>query len=374
MDNFTIEDVTTVAIDGTGIFDKLMASVKLHVQEEYSEGRLKGAEYATVYLGSIQAVLAHSVEFALQKEQVASQISKTEADKANASALAQAELIKQHGFDVSIVDGVLVLGDSTGSGVIDKQILDTIKTTDVRERQMIETEATGDKQRTLLTTEEETKRYEVDNILPEKLIQLQEQTDLIQSQDLEVIKSIDVKERTTVIDESKAVKQLVLLDEDKETADKQQLLLDKELLIKGYEHNTLQVDQHNTNVKQQALLDTEEEAKQYEVDDILPKQVDKLIKGNKLLQTQNSELLLNGVKQRLSIDADISLKETQNQIEDYKINSILPKELSSLEEDVKTKYTIRVGKDKEVAELGLDKVVRSQNNSPETVYTPKYEE
>lgn len=52
-----INKLTTVELNGTGAFDVLMRSVKLHLQEEYDEGRIVGKEYATVYIGAITAVL-----------------------------------------------------------------------------------------------------------------------------------------------------------------------------------------------------------------------------------------------------------------------------------------------------------------------------
>jgi len=52
-----INKLTTIALNGTGAFDVLMRTVKLHLQEEYDEGRIVGKEYATVYIGAITAVL-----------------------------------------------------------------------------------------------------------------------------------------------------------------------------------------------------------------------------------------------------------------------------------------------------------------------------
>lgn len=68
MTDIVITDITTGIIDGTGIFDKLMASVKTHIHDEYENGRIKGPEYSQVYLGAIQAVLAQSVEYVLREK------------------------------------------------------------------------------------------------------------------------------------------------------------------------------------------------------------------------------------------------------------------------------------------------------------------
>ena len=55
---------------GRGIFDKLMGVVNENIKLQYSEGRLTGAEYANVYMGSIQEVIRESVNFMLQKKVV----------------------------------------------------------------------------------------------------------------------------------------------------------------------------------------------------------------------------------------------------------------------------------------------------------------
>ena len=64
-----VSRLTTQNIDGTGVFDVLMATTKLHLQEEYDEGRITGQEYSTVYLGALQAVMAQSVQFLLNTQQ-----------------------------------------------------------------------------------------------------------------------------------------------------------------------------------------------------------------------------------------------------------------------------------------------------------------
>ena len=74
MTDIVITDITTGIVDGTGIFDKLMASVKAHIHDEYDNGKIKGPEYSQVYLGAIQAVLAQSVQYALQEKQTEAQV------------------------------------------------------------------------------------------------------------------------------------------------------------------------------------------------------------------------------------------------------------------------------------------------------------
>lgn len=58
-----ISDLTTQSLTGTGIFDILMAAVSLHVNQEFSKGRITGKDYATVYLGSVSSVLQASIAY-----------------------------------------------------------------------------------------------------------------------------------------------------------------------------------------------------------------------------------------------------------------------------------------------------------------------
>jgi len=45
-----------------------MRANKAHLEAEFAKNRIKGSEYATVYLGSLQSVLQTSVTFLLQKD------------------------------------------------------------------------------------------------------------------------------------------------------------------------------------------------------------------------------------------------------------------------------------------------------------------
>jgi hypothetical protein len=65
-----IGTLTTVDLDGSGVFDQLMKATKLHLQEEYNAQRITGNEYTTVYLGALTAVLQTATQFLLNEQQV----------------------------------------------------------------------------------------------------------------------------------------------------------------------------------------------------------------------------------------------------------------------------------------------------------------
>lgn len=61
-------DLTTGSLDGTGVFDLLMAATKPHIKAEYDNGRIKGAEYSQVYLAALNSAMNQSIEFLLRQD------------------------------------------------------------------------------------------------------------------------------------------------------------------------------------------------------------------------------------------------------------------------------------------------------------------
>lgn len=61
---------TTEVLDGAGVFDSLMRTLKAHLKEEYSQSRIRGTEYATVYLGALNATMDKSLQFLLTRDKV----------------------------------------------------------------------------------------------------------------------------------------------------------------------------------------------------------------------------------------------------------------------------------------------------------------
>ncbi len=62
-----IAELSQATLEGTGTFDVLMRSVKEHLDTEFKGGRIKGPEYAEVYLGSMNLAMQTGLAFLLQK-------------------------------------------------------------------------------------------------------------------------------------------------------------------------------------------------------------------------------------------------------------------------------------------------------------------
>lgn len=68
MTPLTINDLTQTTLEGSGVFDVLMRANKAHLEAEFKKDRIKGPEYSTVYLQSLQTVMQTALQFLLQKD------------------------------------------------------------------------------------------------------------------------------------------------------------------------------------------------------------------------------------------------------------------------------------------------------------------
>lgn len=68
MSVINLTDLTTGALNGTGVFDKLISTVNVQVEAQYAAGRINATDYATVYLGALQNTMSQAIQFLLQKE------------------------------------------------------------------------------------------------------------------------------------------------------------------------------------------------------------------------------------------------------------------------------------------------------------------
>jgi hypothetical protein len=103
MTAISITEVTSGSLEGTGAFDQIMTAMQLRLEEEFSQGRITGDDYANVYLGAMTASMQQAVAFVLGKQ----------------TADAQAELTKVQVLDV-IAD---TLNKPKQGLLLDKQVL-----------------------------------------------------------------------------------------------------------------------------------------------------------------------------------------------------------------------------------------------------------
>lgn len=59
------DEITDGCPQGDGVFDKLMRSIKAHLEIEYDAQRIRGSEYTQVYLNALQTAIGQSLQWQL---------------------------------------------------------------------------------------------------------------------------------------------------------------------------------------------------------------------------------------------------------------------------------------------------------------------
>ena len=317
-----IDDVTNSPLvedgvtDGTGTFDILMNKVSAYIEDQSQKGRLKGPDYANVLLGSIQAVLAQSMQYELQESKIEAEINEMtlngEADRALKVAqlalvekdldLKEAELdirekelaIKEYEFtemmplqkdklasDIELTDAQIV-----GIGY-DNQVKAEEVTMSEFQREFIQPKELEKvtAEISLMSKDEELKDAQIvgmgyDNQVKAEQVTMSEfQREFIQPKELEKIT---------------AEVSLMAKDED---------VKDAQIIGMGYDNE----------VKEEQVKMSE-----FEREFIQPKQLDKLEEEIDLLETQDSELQLNGAKDRLLKDEQIGKVAAETELTEEK--------------------------------------------------------
>ena len=65
-----ITDLTLKTMDGTGVLDQMLATMRVHLAEQFDKERIQGTEYAEVYLGAFQSTLAAAIQFLLARRKL----------------------------------------------------------------------------------------------------------------------------------------------------------------------------------------------------------------------------------------------------------------------------------------------------------------
>lgn len=160
-----IEDFTKVDIKGDGVFDKLLQTFRIHLQEEFDKDRIVGKQYSDAFIQGYLGIERDAIELMLAKEKQALEIKLLESQIAGQEK--QNQLI-----DAQIAGIVLdnVAKDFNNTKMLPEQLAQIIKENDI------------------LDVGRQTKGYNLDFILPAQLqnmlaekLQTEAQTGLIGS-------------------------------------------------------------------------------------------------------------------------------------------------------------------------------------------------
>ena len=135
MTAISITEVTAGSLEGTGAFDKIMSAMQIRLEEEFSQGRITGDDYANVYLGAMTASMQQAVAFALGRQNSDSQAELTKAQTLEVNA--QTALVGQQRTNL--------VAENTNIGkqglILDKQALDIVQTSLNKGKVLLQIEA-----------------------------------------------------------------------------------------------------------------------------------------------------------------------------------------------------------------------------------------
>lgn len=85
-DPLNITDLTLKTLDGTGVLDQMLSTMRVHLGEQFEKERIQGTEYAEVYLGAFQSTLAAAIQFLLARRKLGLDLKLQEAQISLATA------------------------------------------------------------------------------------------------------------------------------------------------------------------------------------------------------------------------------------------------------------------------------------------------
>jgi hypothetical protein len=99
----TVDELTSGAVAGTGVFDKMMSSLASHIESQYTKNLISKSDVASVYIAAIQATLPQAVQFLLSGNQAywAAKVAQIQAQNAyleRAKLVAEVEIAKLAAF------------------------------------------------------------------------------------------------------------------------------------------------------------------------------------------------------------------------------------------------------------------------------------
>ena len=231
-----IEDFTKVAIKGDGVFDKLLQTFRIHLQEEFDKNRIVGKQYSDAFIQGYLGIERDAIELMLAKEKQALEIKLLE------SQIAGQE--KQNQLIDAQISGIVldnVAKNFNNTKMLPEQLAQIIKENDI------------------LDVDRQTKGYNLDFILPAQLQNM-------------LAEKLQTEAQTGLIGSNK-------LNVDKDTAVKDYQL--RFMMPKELERVTAEV----------GLSQANKSKVEYEVASLLPAQLQNMTKQNSLLDAQASRTI-----------------------------------------------------------------------------------
>jgi hypothetical protein len=225
MTAISITEVTAGSLEGTGAFDKIMSAMQIRLEEEFSQGRITGDDYANVYLGAMTASMQQAVAFVLGKQ----------------TADSQAELTKAQALEVN-----------AQTALVAQQKVNLVSENISIDKQGLQIDA-----QTALVGQQRTNLVAESNNIPKQGLQLDSQIALVAQQKLNLIaENTNINKQGLLIDEQalEVVAQTASVSADTLNKPKQGLQIEAQTALVTQQKTNLVTEASNL-LKQGVLLD-----------------------------------------------------------------------------------------------------------------------
>ena len=77
-----ITKLTECTLEGSGVLDKLLLTARVHLQDEFQQGRITGKEYSNAYIAIYDRMVQSAIAYTLAAEKAPYEIAQLEAQTA----------------------------------------------------------------------------------------------------------------------------------------------------------------------------------------------------------------------------------------------------------------------------------------------------
>ena len=153
-----ITKLTECTLEGSGVLDKLLYTARVHLQDEFQQGRITGKEYSNAYIAIYDRMVQSAIAYALAAEKAPYEIAQLEAQTAlTEEQRRQVEEETRYKLPAEIqqIQAQTALIPKQGE-LIDAQVIATLREGDLKEKQILlaDKEISLKEQQLLLTAEE----------------------------------------------------------------------------------------------------------------------------------------------------------------------------------------------------------------------------
>jgi len=227
----TIDELTTGTINGTGVFDEILRTMQVRLDDQYKLNRIKGTDYSNVYLGSMKEAMSQSILFLLGKDKayneallIQAQAEKTEVEK----CLIEAQCKKTNAETL----------------MVEQQTLNLVQEEKNLEQQVLKSE-----QEVLVLEQDVLKSVQEVLVLEQKVLESIQQVLLVKEQ----VKNAGYEGIILQVQDEKVTAETSLIGKQGTKTDSEKSLVDQK---RSTEVNTTKLvgQQYDTEVKQTVLV------------------------------------------------------------------------------------------------------------------------